>query len=219
MKPLRLFFDYISPYAYVGWHTAQAIAERHCRQLVAEPILFAALLNAHGQKGPAEIPAKRAYTFKDAYRKAHAAGLGRLVPPPSHPFNPLLALRATRAVPDSERARAITALYAATWGGGAGIDSTELVTRVLDGVGLDGPAVVARASEPGIKAELKAATDEAIALGVFGVPTLEVDGELFFGVDGLAFASAFLEGHDPVPRDLLAQWAELPASASRLPRG
>ena len=175
---LRFFFDYISPYAYVGWHIARRIAAAAKAPLVVEPILFAALLDAHGQKGPAEIPAKRAYTFKDAFRKAHRAGLS-LAPPPSHPFNPLVALRVTGLVDEAARETAVTALFEATWGGGGGIETGDAVAQVLDGVGIDGSALVARANETAAKDALRARTGEAIALGVFGVPTLAVDGELF----------------------------------------
>ncbi len=213
---LRFFFDYLSPYAYVGWHVAERLAKGRGLELVAEPVLLAALLNAHGQKGPAEIPAKRAYVFKDAYRKAQAASLDELAPPPTHPFNPLLALRATLAIAHADRARAVTALYAATWGGGGGVETPEAVSRALDGAGLEGRAIVARAGSPEVKAALREATDAAIARGVFGVPTLAVNEELFFGVDGLAFVPAFLDGKDPVPSDLATRWSGLRASASRL---
>jgi len=216
MTVVRFYFDYISPYAYVGWHLVLRLAEARAIEIVPEPILFAALLNAHGQKGPAEIPAKRGYVFKDAFRKAHAAGLGPLTPPPSHPFNPLLALRATLAAPVESRARAVTALYAATWGGGGGVESAASVARALDDAGLDGAELVRQASTPEVKSALRVKTEEAIALGVFGVPTLAIGSELFWGVDGLAFVADYLDGRDPVPADLLATWSPLPASASRL---
>lgn len=78
---MLFYFDFISPYAYLAWTQLPALAARHERELVPVPVLFAALLNAHGQKGPAEIPAKRIYLFKDVCRKAHLLGL----PPPSPP--------------------------------------------------------------------------------------------------------------------------------------
>jgi 2-hydroxychromene-2-carboxylate isomerase len=215
MTVLRFYFDYISPYAYVGWRLARELAEERGVELVPEPVLFAALLNAHGQKGPAEIPAKRGYVFKDAFRKAHAAGLGPLVPPPNHPFNPLLALRATLAVPVSDRGRAVTSLYAATWAGGGGIETTERVVRALESAGLDGADLVHKANGPEVKATLRANSNAAIGAGVFGVPTLAIGAELFFGVDGFAFVRSYLDGRDPVPADLLATWSSLSASASR----
>ena len=105
MTRVRFCFDFISPYAYIASKSVQALAARHGRQVELVPVLFAALLDANGQKGPAEIPSKRLHTFKDAFRKAHRAGL-TLVMPPSHPFNPLTALRVVGVVDDSaERAR------------------------------------------------------------------------------------------------------------------
>lgn len=214
MSPIRFLFDYISPYAYVAWHGAMTLAERHGRPLVPEPILFAAVLDAHGQLGPAEIPAKRRYVFRDALRKAHAAGLP-LSPPPAHPFNPLTALRITHALDGAERQRAVTALFAATWGGGPGVDRPEAVVEVLDAAGFDGRALVERAREPERKAALRASTSAAVGEGVFGVPTLLVDGELFWGCDSLPHLDAFLAGRDPVPADLDARWRDLPVGAVR----
>jgi 2-hydroxychromene-2-carboxylate isomerase len=217
VEPIHFYFDYISPYAYVAWSEVQKLAREHERVVVAEPILFAALLNALGQKGPAEIPSKRVYTFKDAYRKAHRAGLP-LVLPPSHPFNPLVALRSTLLIPEGERARAVTALFGATWGNGPdprGIDTADAVVRVLDRAGFDGIELVKNSNDPAVKDDLRKRTESALALGVFGVPTIAVDGELFWGVDGLGFVPAFLRGQDPVPKDALSRWSDLPATATR----
>ena len=166
------------------------------------PVLFAAILDAHGQKGPAEIPAKRLYTFKDAFRKAHRAGL-QLVPPPSHPFNPLLALRiASLPMAEDARRTLIDALYDATWSTGEGVETPERVASIATRAGLPGAELVERASQQENKDRLRDATRSAIERGVFGVPTLDVDGELFWGTDGIDFAGAFLRGEDPVPRDL-----------------
>lgn len=202
MSPLVFQFDFISPYAYVAWKRVHALAEKHGRGLVAVPVLFAAILDALGQKGPAEIPAKRVYTFKDAFRKAHRAGLP-LVAPPSHPFNPLLGLRVATALADEPACQrlAIDALYDATWGTGEGIETPERVADALSRVGLQA-ALVSRANDPAVKGRLRQATADAIAGGSFGVPTLVCDGELFWGTDGLDFADAFLRGEDPLPKDL-----------------
>src|SRR5512140_3653821 len=92
MSAIRFCFDYVSPYAYLAWTQIHALAARHGREVTPVPVLFAALLDAAGTKGPAEIPAKRGYVFKDVLRSAHRLRVP-LVPPPAHPFNPLLALR------------------------------------------------------------------------------------------------------------------------------
>lgn len=212
--PIRFLFDYISPYAYVAWHGVRAIAAKHGRAVEPEPILFAALLDAHGQLGPAEIPAKRRYVFRDALRKAHAHGLP-LSPPPRHPFNPLPALRIARLLDGADRERAIDACFAATWGGGGGIDEPPALAAVLTAAGLDGPALLAAAGEQPAKDALRDATADAIREGVFGVPTIIVDGELFWGCDSLPHVDGWLAGEDPVPVDLDARWQDLPTGAVR----
>jgi 2-hydroxychromene-2-carboxylate isomerase len=215
--PLDFYFDFISPYAFIAWTQINAIAERNGRTVTAIPVLFAALLDAHGTKGPAEVPAKRTYTFRDAYRKAHRAGLPPLRLPPSHPFNPLLALRvASLPLASVERRRLIDALYAATWSLGTGIETAEAVAAAAQAAGLDGDALVRAAQEPEAKQRLREATEEAVARGVFGVPTVVVDGELFWGTDGLEHVEACIRGEDPVPKDLT--WADRPASAVRRQR-
>jgi 2-hydroxychromene-2-carboxylate isomerase len=197
-------FDFLSPYAYIAWTQVHGIAERTGRELEIVPVLFAAILDAHGQKGPAEIPAKRVFTFKDAYRKAHAHGLPPLVPPPHHPFNPLLALRvASLPMPEPDRRRVIDALFAATWRDGAGVETRESVVRALAGAGFDGERLAREAEAPAIKALLRAKTSEAIARGVFGVPTLLIGGEVFWGTDNLRLAEQHLRGDDPIPPDLV----------------
>jgi 2-hydroxychromene-2-carboxylate isomerase len=201
------WFDFVSPYAWVGFRPSRALAEKHGLPFVPRPVLFAGLLDAHGLVGPAEVPAKRAYIFKDAYRKAHARGLPPLVLPPSHPFNPLVALRAAVADPSVDR---IDALFAAAWIEGRAIDTPDAVAAIV------GEEVVRAASTPEVKARLRAQTDEAAKRGIFGVPTLELDGELFWGSDALEHADAFLRGDDPVPKD--PRYFERPASATRAAR-
>src|SRR6478609_9371424 len=135
--PIRFYFDFISPYSYLAWTQIQGLASRTHSRIEPIPILFAAILNAIGQKGPAEIPPKRIYLFKDVYRRAHRFGVP-LVPPPHHPFNPLLALRVA-SIPQSagQRHQLINALFAATWGGGSGIENPEQVAAIINRLGLD----------------------------------------------------------------------------------
>jgi 2-hydroxychromene-2-carboxylate isomerase len=216
--PITLYVDVISPFAYVAYKALPAIAAAAGREVEVVPVLFAAILNAHGQKGPAEIPAKRAYAFKDAYRKAHGVGLPGIVPPPSHPFNPLLALRAASTdMDEGVRRRFVDALFDAVWRDGTGVETPEAVAACARRVGLDADAVLRAASEPAIKERLRATTERAIEAGVFGVPTMVADGEVFWGVDALPHLALHLEGRDPVPTDALARWGGLPASAARNP--
>lgn len=216
---MRLYFDFISPYAYLVWRRLPAFRQETGAEIEPVPVLFAALLNHHGTKGPAEVPAKRVYVFKDANRKSDAFGLGPVIPPPSHPFNPLLALRVA-SLPFADpktRERVIDALFRATWTGGGGVETPEGVASVLTELGLPAEEIMTEASSDPNKARLRAQTEEAIEHGVFGVPTLRVKGELFWGVDALPFAAARWAGHDVVDGLDSARWAGLPASARRTP--
>lgn len=210
---LRFYFDFISPYAYLGWTQIHALAARHGQDVEPVPVLFAAMLNAHGHKGPAEIAPKRAYVFKNTLRVAHGFGVP-LVPPPSHPFNPLLALRVV-SQPGGARRDLIDALFRATWATGAGVESRAQVAQVIRAVGLDSDSLLTQASTAAGKARLRTATAQAIERGVFGVPTVAVEDELFWGVDGFGHIEAFLAGEDPISPELVARWDNLPASASR----
>jgi len=215
MTPLCFYFDFISPYAYLAWTQIGAVAAHHGREVELIPTLFAALLDANGQLGPAEIPRKRKYIFKDTVRSAHALGV-TLRPPPAHPFNPLLGLRvcSTDLAPDA-RARAVEALFRAVWGGGPGITEPTTVARLLDAAGLDGAALVASAATEEIKQRVRTQTEAALGQGVFGVPTMAVDGELFWGLDSFPHLERRLQGKDPIDSVDLAAWFDLPAQAQR----
>jgi 2-hydroxychromene-2-carboxylate isomerase len=214
MATLGVYLDLISPYAYLGWHRVHAIAARHGRAVEPRPVLFAAMLDALGQRGPAEIPPKRVYTFKHVVRLAHDYGIA-IAPPPSHPFNPLTGLRVAIAALGTDHARAtIDALFAAVWCGGPGVEDAGALAAWLDAQALPGAGLVERASSAEVKAELRARTDAAIAAGVFGVPTFDVDGELFWGQDALPHVDAALAGHDPA-REVAAAWIGVRPTASR----
>ncbi|NMO21114.1 2-hydroxychromene-2-carboxylate isomerase [Pyxidicoccus fallax] len=213
--PLRFCFDYLSPYAYLAWTRMPALAARHGRAVEPVPVLLAGLLNALGSVGPAEIPPKRVYVFKHTFRIAHEFGVP-LTPPPSHPFNPLLALRVTAAVEDWEaRGRLVSALYASAWGGGKGAETPEAVAAAIQAAGLDAPALLAAAQTPEVKDRVRRNTEEVLAAGGFGVPTILADGEVFFGVDSLGHLEWFLRGEDPLSQVDLERWRNLPVTASR----
>jgi 2-hydroxychromene-2-carboxylate isomerase len=213
--PVEFWFDFISPFAYLAWQRVHSLAEAHGRSVVYRPTLFAALLDHWGQLGPAEIPPKREYVFKQVLRRAHALGVP-LQPPPRHPFNPLLGLRLASLELEPARQRAlIDALFRATWGGGSGIDDPGTVEAVLREAGFDAGVLLADATTPDNKQRVIDRGREAIARGVFGVPTMIVDGELFWGDDSFAELDAFLRGEDPIDPELLGRWASLPVGQAR----
>jgi len=218
---IRFYFDFISPYAYLAWTQAPGMADAAGVALTPVPVLFAGLLEHHGHLGPAEMPAKRAYVIVDVARKARELGVP-VDAPPAHPFNPLLALRvASLPLPADRRRRVIDGLYRAVWAERRNVEAPEEVAGILRDAGEDGPALVAGAGDPENKARLRAQTEEAIARGVFGVPTAVTDdGELFWGVDALGPLGARMRGAaGPVDHALVERWRDLPATASRPRRG
>lgn len=214
-EPIVFAFDYISPYAYIGWTQIHALAGKYGRDVEPMPVVFGALLKHGGMKGPAEVPAKRAYLGKDTLRTARVLGIP-FAPPPTHPFNPLLALRlSSLPMPATERRRVIDALFRASWGGGAGCETPDAVSAALAAAGIDGAPLLAAATGDAPKATLRAATERAIALGVFGVPTMIADGELFWGYDSFGHLERLLGGGDPLRPEDLEAWAKLTPSIVR----
>ncbi|MFT5681279.1 MAG: 2-hydroxychromene-2-carboxylate isomerase [Myxococcota bacterium] len=210
---MRFLFDYISPYAYIAWSQIHALAARHGRAVEPVPVLFAAMLNANDTRGPAEIPSKRLYTFMDVTRTATFLDIP-LSPPPAHPFNPLLALRVTALpMPKETRKILIDRLFEATWGDGPGVTDPDVVDRIAAEVGVVDAAQ--RAQDPAIKREIRDSTAQAIAEGVFGVPTILADGEIFWGYDSFGHLDRFLGGTARLDADALTRWVDLPATARR----
>jgi 2-hydroxychromene-2-carboxylate isomerase len=214
---IEFLFDFISPYSYLAWTQVHLLGARAGREIEPRPVLLAGILNALGTKGPAEVPARRAYLVKDILRAAHRAGV-KLVLPPAHPFNPLLALRiATLDVDRDLRRRIIDALFAAAWGTGQGVEGPDAIATVLRSAGIDEVPLLAAAATANAKERLRRNTDEAIARGAFGVPTVFIDGEMFFGFDSFPEIEDFARGDDPAARyaDVVEQWATLPSSVTR----
>lgn len=215
MARVLVYLDPVSPYAWLGARDLGRIAAAGVPTVVV-PVLFAALLDTHGNIGPAEIPAKRRYVFQDVMREAARRGL-RFTGPPGHPLNPLLALRMTTAlVDDAQRARLMLALLAACWECGEDIADTAVARRIADAAGCDGEALVAGAHTAAIKACLAETTAQAAADGVFGVPTFRIEGdaELFWGTDRIDALLWRLQGNvvdDAALQRFLAQ----PPSAQR----
>ncbi len=198
MKRLTFYVDPISPYAALAFEALPEVLAGHSVEVVYRPILFAALLQALGQKGPAEIEPKRRWTFRQVAWLAHRQGVV-LDPPAQHPFNPLPLLRLAwaSAAPagqpgDTPSRWVVEQLLHHVWRG-AGADANDPVRL---GALAERLAPAQDPAAEAIKQRLRSETESALALGVFGVPTLELDGRLFWGQDALPMVRAALEG-DP----------------------
>jgi 2-hydroxychromene-2-carboxylate isomerase len=207
---LRWYFDFISPFAWLQWPKIAALAER--REVELRPLLFAAILDRIGQKGPAEIPGKREFTYRHVLWQARQVGQP-LHFPPTHPFNPLAALRLCLAAPD--RIKATAAIFDWIWAQGRAGDSVDALAPVAAQLGIADPAAAIAA--PDVKAALRANYEAAIADQVFGVPTLVVRGQPYWGNDATGFALAVLDDPTLLDDPDMRRIENLPASASRVP--
>jgi 2-hydroxychromene-2-carboxylate isomerase len=186
MKRIAFHFDVVSPFAYLAFERLPQALEGCSYEVEYRPVLFAGLLQHWGQKGPAEIEPKRAWTFRHVHWLAHQHGIA-MDTPAVHPFNPLPLLRLALACGPNRRV--VEALFRHVWiGGGDANDArrlAELSTRLApprDPAGAD------------VKAELRRLTDDAVAAGVFGVPTLTLDERHFWGLDALPMVRDTLRG-------------------------
>lgn len=204
---VTFYFDPVSPYAWLAANALERIEATGAR-VEFRPVLFAALLNAHGNIGPAEVPAKRAYIFRDVMREAARAGL-QFKGPPGHPFNPLMALRICLALTrQDERRRFALAVMSACWERGEDVSEPAVLLQVAASCGLDGPALQSAAQQSASKTKLATDTENAIADGVFGVPTFKVGAELFWGGDRIDALIRHLQGEridEQALADFLAQ--------------
>jgi 2-hydroxychromene-2-carboxylate isomerase len=182
MKHITFYFDVISPFAYLAFERLPQALEG-CSYVVSyQPVLFASMLQQHGQKGPAEIEPKRAWTFRHVQWLAQHHGLP-LHTPAMHPFNPLALLRfALACAPSGEmpNRKVVEALFRHVWvGGGDPNEPARLTTLAAQLNPVRDPA------GDDVKSELRALSESAVAGGVFGVPSFEVDQRLFWGLDAL----------------------------------
>jgi 2-hydroxychromene-2-carboxylate isomerase len=190
MKHITFYLDFISPYAYLAFEQLPEALTGHSTSVTYKPVLFGALLKHHGQLGPAEIPGKREWAYRQVLWLAHQHGL-ELQLPATHPFNPLALLRLALAcgTPEQPNRYVCEILFRHVWQGGQEASDPVRLQALTEQLK---PAYLP--DSDAVKAQLKANTSDAIALGVFGVPTLEVDGKLFWGLDALPMLQAYLAG-------------------------
>jgi 2-hydroxychromene-2-carboxylate isomerase len=215
MKYVDFYFDFLSPYAWLASHQLDEVRKCTAAKFRFVPVLFAGLLGHHSNLGPAEIPAKRRYTFQDAQRWAVYLGL-EFKSPPAHPFNPLKPLRVTSAVDDDDLREALAvSLLDAAWSEGRDITSDSVVYEIANSMRLNGKELLGKAHNDEIKQRLRLQTESAIQAGVFGIPSFVVDGEIFWGNDRLHFLKAYLQGQLPTDKAKLEKILARPRAADR----
>lgn len=166
-------YDVISPFAYLALPRLGEFPETV--ELTAMPVLFAALLDHFGQRGPAEIPSKRRFTYRFALWRARRLQLPMQLPP-AHPFNPLAALRLIIAA--GSTVHAARTVLTAVFGAGRDVSDPSVVAQLAQELGVANPEQAL--ADPAVKARLRQNTQWASERGVFGVPTLVIGEELFW---------------------------------------
>ncbi len=214
MKQITFYLDFISPYAYLAFEHLPRALEGLSYSVEYRPVLFAGMLKEHGQLGPAEIAPKRDWTYRQVLWLAHQHGIAMQMPA-QHPFNPLALLRLAIAcgAGGSANRHVCETILRHVWQGGA--DASDAARLETLGAQLK-PARAATGDE--VKAELKSNTERAIAGGVFGVPSLQVDGKVFWGLDSLPMLRGYLCGDAWFEGDTWNSVSQLPSGISRVSR-
>jgi 2-hydroxychromene-2-carboxylate isomerase len=202
------YFDFISPFAYLQLPAMRALRERIAIEPV--PIVFGAVLARRGQLGPAEIAGKREFTYRFVQWQADRAGI-RLRFPPAHPFNSLAALRLCVAAGGDWPA--VIAIFEHVWRDGRAGTSADDLADVARALGIvDAAGAIAQDT---VKARLRANTHAAREAGVFGVPTLALGGELYWGNDATPMIEARLADPGVFDGEEYRRIATLPVGVER----
>lgn len=212
MKQIDFYFDFISPYAYLAFEKLPETLMGLSYGVSYKPVLFAAMLQHHGQLGPAEIQPKRDWTYRQVMWQAHANGV-EMQMPAAHPFNPLPLLRLAVACSESglpNRYVTETILHH-VWRGGAEAADPQRLQALMEQL-----APPREINSDEVKTQLRANTEEAIARGSFGVPTMAVDDKLFWGFDALPMLRDYLGGGAWFESDAWDAAARVPVGVSRV---
>ena len=175
-KKATWYFDFVSPFSYLQFRSLNRLPDTLECELT--PILFSALLKHWGHKGPAEIAPKRVDTYRYCQWLAAKSGISFQMPP-VHPFNPLPFLRLALALENSPGV--IETIFDYIWLEGNPAHTPEGFMNLASELGLDDPVTLISTEE--VKNRLRHTTEQAIAAGVYGVPTFAIDSERFWGLD------------------------------------
>ena len=207
---LSWIFDVISPFAYLAFKQLPALPKGVEIEFV--PILFAGLLNHHGQIGNAEIVPKRRFTYRFSLWRAQKMGIPMRYPP-AHPFNPLAALRLILAAGNTHHA--IERVFDAVFKEGRDVADPAVIAALATELGVENPATALAAPE--LKQKLRDNTNWAIERGVFGVPTLLIGDEAFWGHDAFDMALDYLRDPQGFESPEMRRVDSLPYGSVRRP--
>jgi 2-hydroxychromene-2-carboxylate isomerase len=187
---IEFFFDCSSPWTYLAWHNIQPMAKELGAEITWRPILVGGIFNTVNPSVYAQrekpVPLKARYMKKDLADWARSAGLAIKMPPTVFPVNSVKAMRGCIWLGSKDMVPFAGAVFAAYWGNDKDISQDAVLTDICKNVGIDPAKFLAGIGEQAIKDQLKANTEEVVARGGFGSPTIFVDKtDMYFGNDRL----------------------------------
>ena len=197
-RQLDFYFDCSSPWTYLAFHAIQAVARETATEIVWKPILVGGVFNAVNQtvyeNRAKPNPLKQAYSLKDMQDWARLYGLVIKFPPTIFPVNSVKCMRgAFVALDEGKLVPYATAAFVAYWGADRDLAREEVLADIAERAGIERQRFFAGIETASCKARLRANTDELIARGGFGSPTIFVGNDMFFGNDRMPLVKAALE--------------------------
>ncbi|WP_373490586.1 2-hydroxychromene-2-carboxylate isomerase [Parasphingorhabdus sp.] len=188
-KTIELIFDFVSPNAYLIWSPLKALAEKYGAAIEITPAFLGGMHKLTGNAPPfirdADVKGKNAYAMLEMNRFIKRHGLTQFKMNPHFPFNTVTLQRMLIALPPEQRAGFVETLLPAIWEQGLDVTDAETLGKILQDGGYDAKALMAKTQEPAVKQALIDNSEQAVERGAFGIPTIYVDGEIYFGKERL----------------------------------
>lgn len=201
-KKIEFYFDFLSPYSYLAWTWVRS----QTHEFEYYPVSMATIIASYDTKGPAQIEPKRNYLFKDLLRATKMHNIP-FTTPKHLPFNSLYALRlALKSSAGDKQKEIIDCIYRAGWEHGLDIGSDDVLKEILKDNGLYSDELIEKMESKDARIELKNNVERALQREIFGVPSFVVDGEMFWGYDSTKYLEMYLNGLDPLDRELYQQF-------------
>ncbi|CAN5598779.1 2-hydroxychromene-2-carboxylate isomerase [soil metagenome] len=188
---IECFFDCSSPWTYLAFHNLQPMAAELGVEIDWRPILVGGIFNTVNpsvyEQRATPVPAKARYMKKDLEDWARHSGIKITFPPKVFPVNSVKAMRGCIwLAPQGKLVPFADAVFQAYWSDNRDISQDEVLAEICHAVGIDAQAFLAGITEPAIKDQLRINTEEAVARGGFGSPTIFVNRtDMYFGNDRL----------------------------------
>ena len=194
-KQLEFYFDVGSPASYLAWTQVPRLLEQTGAQVVYRPFLLGGVFQATGNRSPMEVPSKGSYLFQDLQRFARRYRVP-LQHNPHFPINTLFLMRGAVGLLMRKPARMpvyVDAVFDAIWAESRNMNEPAVVGAVLKEAGFEPPDIISLTTDPQVKEQLKAISQQAVERGVFGAPTFFVGDQMFWGQDRLDFVKEALQ--------------------------